>query len=190
MKTKITSILNSSIEVKKAAVSDGAMIDASEQAVRLMLDADRKKGCIYICGNGGSACDSIHFTEELVARFKRDRRGIKAMHFLDPGILTCWSNDYEFAGVFERSVDTFCSSNDVLVVITTSGNSENLIRAAKKAKEKGAKVIGLLGKGGGKIKPLCDVPIVVPADATERIQEVHITLIHTFCELIEEALDK
>lgn len=190
MKSKITSILNSAVETKKAALSDAALIDAVEQATKLMLEVDKKKGCIYLCGNGGSACDSIHFTEELVARFKRDRRGIKAMHFLDPGILTCWSNDYEFAGVFERSVDTFCSSNDLLVVITTSGNSENLIRAANKARSKGAKIVGLLGKGGGKIKSLCDIPIVVPSDATERIQEVHITLIHTFCELIEEALDK
>ena len=189
MKSKITSLLNASIEVKKAAVADEVMLDAVEKATKLMLEVDKKKGTIYICGNGGSACDSIHFTEELVARYKRERRGIRAMHFLDPGILTCWSNDYEFAGVFERPVDTFCTPNDVLIVITTSGNSENLIRAAQKAKQKGAKVIGLLGKGGGKIKPLCDIPIIVPSSATERIQEVHITLIHTFCELIEEALD-
>jgi D-sedoheptulose 7-phosphate isomerase len=129
----------------------------------------------------------MHFTEELVARYKRERPGIKAAHFHDPSVITCWSNDYTFETVFERQARTFCGPLDTLVGISTSGNSANVIRAVNAAKEKGTTTIGLLGKDGGKLATLCDIPLVVPSNATERIQEVHITFVHIFCELLESA---
>lgn len=143
---------------------------------------------LYACGNGGSACDAMHLVEELVARYKRDRPGLPAHHLLDAPTLTCWSNDYDFATAFRRQVEAMVRPGDVLVAISTSGASANVLAAAAAAKERGAVVVGLLGRGGGAIAPLCDEALVVPAAATERIQEAHITLIHLLCELVEREL--
>ena len=142
-------------------------------------------GTIYSCGNGGSACDAMHFTEELVARFKRERPGIRAMHFMDGATLTCWSNDYDFESAFERQAQTFCTDKDLLLAISTSGKSENILRAVKAAKKSRTFCVGLTGKDGGELKDLCDVTLLVPIQETERIQEAHIASIHILCELIE-----
>jgi D-sedoheptulose 7-phosphate isomerase len=110
------------------------------------------------------------------------------MHFGDPGTLTCWGNDYDFSSVFERQAKTFCTGKDAVVAISTSGNSANILKAVAAAKACGSMVIGLTGKDGGKLAPLCDVSLVVPDVATERIQECHITVIHIWCELLETVL--
>jgi D-sedoheptulose 7-phosphate isomerase len=143
---------------------------------------------LYACGNGGSACDAMHLVEELVARYKRERPGLPAHHLLDPSTLTCWSNDYEFDTAFSRQVEAMGRAGDVLVAISTSGNSPNVLRAARAARERGMLVLGLSGRDGGALRELCDELLTVPAQATERIQEGHITLIHLLCELVELTL--
>ncbi len=153
-----------------------------------IADAFRAGGRLYACGNGGSACDAMHLVEELVARYKRERPGLPAQHFLDGATLTCWSNDYEFETVFSRQVEAFVRPGDVLVAISTSGSSPNVLRAVEAARERGALTVGLTGKDGGRMRELCEEAVVVPAEATERIQEAHITVIHLLCELVERTL--
>ena len=138
-KDAIRAIFDSTRELRASILNNGTLIDAIEQSSQLLLETIQNKGTIYSCGNGGSACDAMHFTEELVARYKRERPGIKAMHLMDPGTLTCWSNDYEFDSVFSRQVETFAMSQDILCVLTTSGNSQNILNAITTAKEKGTK---------------------------------------------------
>jgi D-sedoheptulose 7-phosphate isomerase len=127
----------------------------------------------------------MHLCEELVARYKRTRPGIKALHFLDPGTLTCWANDFSFDEAFGRYAETFCGDKDLLVAISTSGNSKNVLCAAQAAKAKGSKIVALSGKDGGELAKIADCSIVIPSSETERIQEVHITVIHIWCELLE-----
>ena len=185
MKDTISQIFTDAASLKSKIATDDRFIDSVATAASILKEATNTGGVIYACGNGGSACDAMHLTEELVARFKRERLGIKAMHFIDGSTISCWGNDYSYEGVFKRYAETFCSPRDVLVVISTSGNSKNLILAAQAAKDRGTKVIGLLGKGGGSLLSLCDAAIVVPSESTERIQEIHISVIHTFCEILE-----
>ncbi len=153
-----------------------------------MADAFRAGNRLYACGNGGSACDAMHLVEELVARYKRERPGLPAHHLLDAPTLTCWSNDYDFDSAFERQVETLLRQGDVLVAISTSGNSRNVLRAVEAANQRGGLTVGLTGGEGGRLREQCVEVLVVPANATERIQEAHITLIHLFCELIERML--
>ncbi len=153
-----------------------------------MADAFRAGKRLYACGNGGSACDAIHLVEELVARYKRERPGLPAHHLLDGPTLTCWSNDYGFDTAFERQVETLVRAGDVLVAISTSGNSRNVLLAVEAARQRGALTVGLTGRDGGALRERCDEVLIVPASATERIQEAHITLVHLFCELLERML--
>lgn len=181
----IKEILKASADLKLQIAKDNAFIDLVTQAANKIKQVIAHGGTIYSCGNGGSACDSMHLTEELVARYKKDRPGIRAMHFMDPGILSCWSNDYSFEDAYQRQASTFCTSKDLLIAISTSGNSRNILKACKAAKELGTYCIALTGKGGGELAKLADLSLVVPSQSVERIQEVHITLIHIFCEMIE-----
>jgi phosphoheptose isomerase len=153
-----------------------------------LADAFRAGGHLYACGNGGSACDAMHLTEELVARYKRERPGLPAHHLLDAPTLTCWSNDHAFEAAFSRQVQAMGRPGDVLVAISTSGASPNVLRAAEAAAERGMLTVALTGRGGGRLREICAEALVVPSDATERIQEAHITLIHLLCELVEQSL--
>lgn len=184
----IKDLLLASAAMKTSLAANADFLKLVESSARGLAKTVKSGGIIYACGNGGSSCDAAHLCEELVARYKRERPGIKAIHFADPGTLTCWANDYEYAGAYERQVRTFCSKNDTLVAISTSGNSENILRAAKAAKAAGTFVIGLTGKDGGKLASLADCTLVVPVKDTERIQEAHITVIHIWCELLETSL--
>jgi phosphoheptose isomerase len=161
--------------------------DIARMAGRV-ADAFRAGGRLYACGNGGAACDAMHLVEELVARYKRDRPGLPAHHLLDAPTLTCWSNDYAFETAFSRQVETLVRPGDVLVAISTSGGSPNVLRAVEAALARGAVVLGLTGRDGGQMRGLCTECLVVPAQATERIQEAHITVIHLLCELLEREL--
>jgi D-sedoheptulose 7-phosphate isomerase len=181
----VSQALEESARVKLAM---RAMAEQVADAATRVAQAFRQGNRLYACGNGGSACDAMHLVEELVARYKRERPGLPAHHLLDAATLTCWSNDYDFAGVFRRQVEAMVRPGDVLVAISTSGGSANVLAAVEAARERGALVLGLLGRGGGEIAPLCDLALVVPSDATERIQEGHITLIHLLCELVEREL--
>lgn len=177
--------LEESARVKRAMQE---LAPAIARVADRMADVFRAGGHLYACGNGGSACDAVHLVEELVARYKRDRPGLPAHHLLDAATLTCWSNDYDFEGAFARQVQTLVGPKDLLLAISTSGNSPNIVRAVEVANERGAFTIGLTGRDGGRLAALCGDTLVVPSDATERIQEGHITIIHLLCELVERIL--
>ena len=145
-------------------------------------------GCIYTCGNGGSACEAMHLAEELVARYKKERPGIRAQHLCDAGTITCWANDYNFDDVFARQVETHITNKDLLLVFSTSGGSENILRALSAANKLGATTVALLGKSGGKAKSLAKIPLVVESDVTAHIQEVHLAIVHMLCEILENSL--
>ena len=145
-------------------------------------------GKVYTCGNGGSMCDAIHFAEECTGKFRKNRKPLPTIVFSDPGNLTCIANDFGFNEVFSRQVQAFGQSNDMLIVISTSGNSTNIIRAAETAKSLKMKVIGLLGNDGGKVKQYCDRTIIAPGNTADRIQEIHIKVIHILIEHIERLM--
>ncbi len=188
MKNLIEQLLSESIQTKEKLLKDPAAVQRIADGAELLLQTIKAGGTIFSCGNGGSTCDAMHLTEELVARYKRERPGIKAMHLMDPSVLTCWSNDYSFQSVFARQIETFGSEKDCLVALSTSGTSKNIIAAAEAAKQKSMKCIGLSGDTGGTLKALCNVMLTVPAKTSDRIQEVHITVIHMWCEIIEREL--
>ena len=181
----IQSILTDAASVKQKVAQHKDLISGLATIHAEMQTRIKKGGTIYACGNGGSTCDAMHFVEELVARFKRERPGIKAMHFMDPSTLTCWSNDYEYSSAFQRYAETFCGPTDVFFGFSTSGNSSNVIKAVEAAKAKGTYTVIFSGKDGGKLKNLADISLIVPSEFTERIQEVHILFVHILCELLE-----
>ncbi len=157
------------------------------EAGRLAYQVLNAGGKIMFCGNGGSAADSQHLAAELTGRFIKDRRPLAAMALsTDTSALTCIGNDYAFDEVFARQVQGLARAGDLLIGISTSGNSRNVIRAVEEAKTLGAHVVGLLGRDGGALRAMCDVSIVVPSLVTARIQESHILIGHTLCGLIEE----
>jgi len=143
-----------------------------------------------ICGNGGSSCDAMHYAEELTGRFRKDRKALSAISLTDPSHITCVGNDFGFDQVFARSVEAFGREGDYLIAISTSGNSMNVIKAVEKARELNMLVIGLLGNDGGVVKGMTDYSFVVNAKTSDRVQEVHILIIHTIIEGIERLLFK
>jgi D-sedoheptulose 7-phosphate isomerase len=159
-----------------------------ERVAGRLVAAFRAGNRLYACGNGGSACDAMHLVEELVARYKRERPGLPAHHLLDAPTITCWGNDYDFTTIFRRQVEALVREGDVLVALSTSGSSPNILAAVEAANERGAITVGLTGRDGGRLRELCTETLVVPAQATERIQEAHITIIHLWCELIEREM--
>jgi len=167
----------------------GALDDQVLQAGSLASQALKNGGKLLFCGNGGSAADSQHLAAELTGRFILDRKPLAALALsTDTSALTCIANDYSFDEVFARQVQGLGRSGDLLVAISTSGHSRNVIRAVEEARALGMSVIGLLGRDGGALRALCDVPIVVPSPTTARIQEAHILIGHTLCGLIEQQL--
>ena len=176
--------------LQSAKVIQGLESKASEIGAlcEMLIKTIRGGGTIFTCGNGGSACDAMHFAEELVARYRKDRPGIKAQHFCDAATITCWANDYNFESVFERQVQTFATNKDCLVVFSTSGNSPNILRAVEAAKKVGAKSIALLGKDGGNAKSIADLSLVVDSNYTPHIQQAHIAIVHLICEQLESTL--
>lgn len=181
--------LNESAETKKKILAQCTR-DIGK-AVDIIIDAFNKKKKILLCGNGGSAADCQHLATEFVIRMSHElnRPAMPAIALTtDSSNLTAGSNDIGFENVFARSIEALGNPGDVLIALSTSGNSENIIRALQKAREKGLVTIGLLGKEGGRAKALCDHAIVVPADDTQRIQEGHITIGHIICGLVEKEM--
>lgn len=163
--------------------------EAIEQAFNLMWSALEGGGNILLCGNGGSAADAQHIAAEIVGRYRRERAGAPALALTtDTSIITAVGNDYGFEEIFSRQVEAIGRAGDCLVGITTSGQSMNIVRAMEKARSLGLSTVGLLGCGGGLIKQLSDVAVIVPSDSTPRIQEAHITIGHIWCDLIEARL--
>lgn len=164
-------------------------ISEIEKLGRIMGEAVKNGKKLLFCGNGGSAADAQHLAAELVIRLRGEykRPGIPALALtVDPSIMTAGGNDIGFDNVFARATEAYGSEGDVLIGISTSGNSENVIRAVAKAKEKGMLSIGLLGKDGGKLKESCDYSLIVPSPVTAYVQESHIMIGHLWCQMIEE----
>ncbi|MEO1701535.1 MAG: D-sedoheptulose 7-phosphate isomerase [Pseudomonadota bacterium] len=163
-----------------------ALAPAITEAAALVTDVLLSEGKLLICGNGGSAADAQHFAAELTGRFETERQGYPAIALTtDTSALTAISNDYGFERIFSRQVEALSKPGDLLFVISTSGNSENLVHATETAQCRGVKVIGLLGRDGGLLAQKIDLPIVVGAPRTASIQEVHIFIIHLLCTLFE-----
>lgn len=157
-----------------------------ESAGKLLVESFQNDGKVLSCGNGGSLCDAMHFAEELTGRYRENRPAIGAIAISDPSHMACVGNDYGYDFVFSRYVEGVGRSGDVLLGISTSGNSQNVINAMKTAREKGMKIIGLTGKDGGKMARLCDVEIRAPkSEYADRAQEIHIKVIHSLIDYIE-----
>lgn len=170
-------------------IADEGNITLVREAGDLLVNMFRQGGKVFSCGNGGSLCDAMHFAEELTGRFRSDRPALPALALADPSHISCVANDMGFDDVFSRYIDALGQPGDVLFAISTSGNSGNVLQAIQSARTKGMKVIGLMGKNGGKMKDLCDVSIVVSwPHYSDRIQEIHIKIIHILIEYIEHAL--
>lgn len=148
----------------------------------------KKGNKVLICGNGGSAADAMHFAEEFSGRFRKDRDPLPVISFADPTHITCVGNDFGFDYIFSRSVKALGKADDILIVISTSGNSQNVINALKAAQEMGLKTFGLIGKDGGQIKYLADDYIIAPGKNSDRIQEIHIMILHIIVEMVERSL--
>jgi D-sedoheptulose 7-phosphate isomerase len=159
-----------------------------EEAAAFLVETFKGAGKVISCGNGGSMCDAMHFAEELTGRFKEDRPALPALSVSDPSHLTCTGNDYGFHAVFSRFVEAHGRPADVLLAISTSGNSENVLKAVEMAKIRGMKVVALTGKSGGKLSSLCDVEFRAPSSDSERIQEIHIKVIHILIDMVESQM--
>ncbi len=160
-----------------------------EEIASKMVDAIKAGGKICFMGNGGSAADSQHLAAELVGRFQKERAAMPSIAFTtDTSILTAVANDYGYDAIFERQVEGLCGPNDVVVGLSTSGNSPNVLRGIEAAKKMGVFTIGMAGKDGGKLKDTADLTFVVPSPKAARTQEAHIFIGHTLCEVIEDSL--
>lgn len=183
-------------ELKEAAavlekfMADENNLEAIDKASDLIVSSIKDGGKVFSCGNGGSNCDAMHFAEEMTGRFRNDREPLPAIAIADSAHITCTANDFGFDRIYSRYIKTLGKKEDVLLAISTSGNSDNIIIAAETAKQKGMKVIALTGKNGGKLAEFADVEIRVPHDGfSDRIQEVHIKIIHTLILLIEQKIE-
>ena len=173
-------------QVLEAFLGNPEWLAALERSGDLMVEAIRTGGKVISCGNGGSMCDAMHFAEELSGRYREDRKALPAVSISDPSHLTCVGNDHGFENVFSRYVEAMGRPGDVLLAISTSGYSPNVVRAAEAAKEAGMMVVGLTGKNGGPLAALCDAKVRVPWNGyADRIQEVHIKCIHALIDHIE-----
>ncbi|MEN9638631.1 MAG: hypothetical protein RLZZ262_499, partial [Bacteroidota bacterium] len=171
----------------QAVLDDEHFMHRVEEAGAAMVRAIKAGGKIMSCGNGGSMCDAMHFAEELSGRYRDDRKALPALSISDPSHISCVGNDYGYSFVFSRYVEALGREGDVLLAISTSGNSKNVLEAAGVAREKGILVVGLTGKDGGQLAPLCDVEIRVPwMGYADRVQEIHIKIIHSLIDYIEK----
>ncbi|MDE1483492.1 D-sedoheptulose 7-phosphate isomerase [Xenorhabdus bovienii] len=187
----IRSELSEAADTLAKFLNDDANIDAIQQAAVLLADSFKAGGKVLSCGNGGSHCDAMHFAEELTGRYRENRPGYPGIAISDPSHLSCVSNDFGYDYVFSRYLEAVGQKGDVLLGISTSGNSGNIIKAIEAAGAKGMKVITLTGKDGGKMAGTADVEIRVPHFGyADRIQEIHIKVIHILIQLIEKEMVK
>ncbi len=184
----IRNSLNEAQHVLNQFIQAPKNIEIMNEAVDLIKDVFERRGRIFACGNGGSMCDAMHFAEEWTGRFRKDRQPLPAMALGDASHLTCVANDYGYEEVFARPILAFGHAGDLLVAISTSGNSVNVLRAAEAAKSREMKVLGMLGKDGGKIKPHCDLCLIAPGSTSDRIQEIHMMVLHILIESVERLM--
>ena len=190
-KANVLAALNDARDALDALISNEKTIEAVVAAAGLMADAVEGDGKVMSCGNGGSLCDAMHFAEEMTGRYRSNRRPYAALAISDASHMACVGNDYGYEEVFSRYVEAHGRKGDVLLAITTSGTSSNIVKAAEVARRKGVKVVALTGRDETPITELADVSIVTPAGRwADRVQELHIKCIHILIELIERRLDK
>ena len=185
----IENIIKSSIDVKERILNDANLLIKINEAAELIIKTYKQGGRVFFCGNGGSAADAQHLAAELSGRFYFDRPPLaaEALH-VNTSYITAVANDYSYDVIFSREVDAFCKEGDVLVGISTSGNSANVLKAFETAKGKGVLTIAMTGESGGKMASISDILINVPSNDTPRIQESHITIGHIICQIVEEEL--
>ncbi len=189
MQKSITNIINQSAENFNNISNDPNIISGIHKIVNLIFDAFQNDNKLLLCGNGGSAADAQHIAAELSGRFMKDRKPLyaEALH-VNSSYLTAVSNDYGFEKTYSRMIEASGRSGDVLLALSTSGNSANVIQALKKANELGMKTIGFSGENGGKMNGLCNTLLKIPSSSAARIQEAHILIGHIICELVEETI--
>lgn len=186
----VKSALTDAQNALAALIENEAMLETIAQAAHVIAQSQRQGGAVYSCGNGGSLCDAMHFAEEMTGRYRQDRKPYRAAAISDVSHMACVGNDYGYEHVFSRWIEAMGTDKDVLIAITTSGTSKNIVAAAKAAKAKGVTVVALTGKSGSPITELADIAVVTPAGRwADRVQELHIKVIHILIELIERELD-
>jgi D-sedoheptulose 7-phosphate isomerase len=169
-------------------LEDRANTDRLEHLAQIIAACYNQGGKVIIFGNGGSACDAAHFAEEMTGRYRKDRRALPAIAVTDAGHITCVANDYGYDSVFSRSVEAFAQSGDVVIGISTSGNSPNVLKGLQAARERQCVTVGLTGKDGGKLHGTCDFEWICPGATADRIQEIHMMLLHILIEGVERIL--
>lgn len=184
----IKEALVTSQETLNKFVADEQNLVLIDKAITAFVGTVKGDGRILACGNGGSMCDSMHFVEELTGRYRKDRDPICAIPMGDPGHITCVANDYGFEYIFSRQLESIGKKNDLLICLTTSGNSKNIINCLKQAKKMRIKSVLFSGLTGGKSKKFSDLNLLVPSQVTARIQEMHVLMGQLLCELVEKKL--
>ncbi|MGL4987850.1 MAG: D-sedoheptulose 7-phosphate isomerase [Cetobacterium sp.] len=169
-------------------IKDEAEKNTTEKVAKDLADIFKNGNKVLICGNGGSNCDALHFAEEFTGRFRSDRRALPAISLSDSSHITCVGNDYGFDYIFSRGVEAYGKEGDMFIGISTSGNSANVIKAVEVAKNNGLKTLVLLGKDGGKLKGICDYEFIIPGDTSDRIQEIHMMILHIIIEGVEKIM--
>lgn len=178
---KLAEVFNNFIEEEKKN-------NTTEKVAKALSEIFSNGNKVLICGNGGSNCDALHFAEEFTGRFRKERRALPAIAISDSSHITCVGNDYGFDYIFSKGVEAFGKPGDMFIGISTSGNSENVIKAVELAKSMGLITVGMLGKNGGKLKGKCDYEFIVQGETSDRIQEVHMTILHVIIEGVERIM--
>lgn len=186
MRTRIVKIIEDSIRIRQDLLNNEEIVGKIESIAEIIFDRIKQGNKILLCGNGGSASDAMHIAGEFVGRFNKERKALNAISLTcDPVSMTAISNDYSFEHVFARQVEAYMIKNDILIGISTSGYSFNVLNAITMANQIGGSTIALLGNDGGIIKEKADISIIIPEKNTARVQECHIMIGHIFCELVE-----
>jgi D-sedoheptulose 7-phosphate isomerase len=175
-------------DVLNRFIQDPENIATIAKTAEMMRDVFERQSRIFTCGNGGSLCDAIHFAEECTGKFRDNRSPLPAIALSDVGHITCTANDFGFTEIFARPVSVLGHPGDLLVALSTSGNSANIIRAAETAQSRGMQVFGLLGGDGGELRRYCDIYLIAPGDTADRIQEIHIKVLHILIEHVERLM--
>lgn len=188
MISKIKQSLETTVALFNEFIQVEANLVIMEKIAEEICDLFQKGNKILICGNGGSATDAMHFAEEFTGRFRKNRPALPALALTDSSHITCVGNDFGFDKIFSRGVEAFGKKGDLLIAISTSGNSANIFEAVKVAESKELKIFSLLGKNGGKLKGLCEFELIIPGETSDRIQELHMSILHIIIEIVERKM--